>query len=294
MSVYTNKVFAQQDPQSSLYMLNPLYFNPAYAGSRGSFNITALGRFQWVGLDGAPMSQFLSVHAPLRAQSIGLGLTVTNDRIGSRNNTAIYGNFSFAVRLNKKADRLAFGINGGVDLYQYNFNDLNVNDPTDPVYANTYFQARPNFGLGIYYYGERHYFGVSVPRLLEMSIANDPQSQAILARHFYITGGYVFKLNSVLQLKPSALVKLTPNAPVTFDINANLFMFERINLGLMYRFNESVGLNVSYTHKNIFTIAYAYDFPINDLRTNQFGTHEVALMIDLWSKKRPFLSPRYF
>jgi hypothetical protein len=71
-------------------------------------------------------------------------------------------------------------------------------------------------------------------------------------------------------------------------------MFERFNVGLMYRFHESVGVNLGFTIKNFLTIAYAYDFPINDLRTNQFGTHEVALLLDLWSKKRPYLSPRYF
>lgn len=294
MGATPQKGWSQQDPQTSLYMFNPLFFNPAYAGSRGSMNITAVGRFQWVGMDGAPMSQFISVHAPVRAQSIGLGLTVVNDRIGSRNNTSIFADFAFAIRLNKKADRLSFGINGGVDLYQYDFNNLIIEDPTDPIYTSNYFQARPNFGLGIYYYGERHFLGLSAPRILEMSIDNDPVSQSFLARHFFLMGGYVFKLNSVIQLKPSALVKFTPNAPITFDINANLYMFERFNVGLMYRFHESVGLNLAYTHKNIFTIAYAYDFPINDLRTNQFGTHEVALLIDLWSKRRPFLSPRYF
>lgn len=288
------KVHAQQDPQSSLYMYNPLYFNPAYAGSRGSFNIAAVGRFQWVGMPGAPMSQFVSIHAPVRAQSIGLGLSVVNDRIGARNNTSIYGNFAFAVRLNKKADRLAFGINGGVDLYQYDFNSLTVTDPTDPIYTTNYFQALPNFGLGIYYYGERHYVGVSAPRILESSIANDPSSTALLARHFFITGGYIFKLGSMVQLKPSALVKITPNAPVTFDINANVFLYERFNVGLMYRFHESVGVNLGFTIKNFLTIGYAYDYPINDLRTNQFGTHEVALMLDIWSKKRPYRSPRYF
>ena len=43
--------FAQQDAQSSMYFFNPLQFNPAYAGSRGSLNITGLTRAQWAGWD---------------------------------------------------------------------------------------------------------------------------------------------------------------------------------------------------------------------------------------------------
>jgi hypothetical protein len=42
---------AQQDEQASLYMQNPLYYNPAYAGSRQSISMVALGRFQWVGFE---------------------------------------------------------------------------------------------------------------------------------------------------------------------------------------------------------------------------------------------------
>ena len=52
---------AQQDEQSSLYMFNPLQFNPAYAGSRGDLNATAVIRSQWVGINGAPKSQFLEL-----------------------------------------------------------------------------------------------------------------------------------------------------------------------------------------------------------------------------------------
>jgi hypothetical protein len=38
--------FGQQDEQSSMYMFNPLQFNPAYAGSRGALTGTAVMRAQ--------------------------------------------------------------------------------------------------------------------------------------------------------------------------------------------------------------------------------------------------------
>src|SRR5688572_1463501 len=209
---------AQQDPQSSLYFFNPLAFNPAYAGSRGSVNITALGRFQWVGINGAPMTQFLSVHMPFKSQSIGVGLHVTNDRIGSRTSQSIYADFAYAIRLNKAEDRLSFGITGGIDLHQFNFNGLVVNDPNDINYLNAFSGVNPNFGAGIYYYGKRHYLGISVPRLLELSLSNSTLSTASESRHYYLAAGYVFKLNSVIDFKPSLLLKITENAPFTFDV----------------------------------------------------------------------------
>ncbi len=286
--------FAQQEEQNSLYMFNVLNFNPAYAGSRGSLNVTAIGRFQWAGMNGAPMTQFLSVHAPFAKQNVGVGLNIVNDIIGARNRTSIYADFAYSIRLNRNNHRLAFGINGGVDIWQINTGSMIINDPTDPGAVN-FSTTVANFGGGLYYYGQKHYIGFSVPRILE----NDLNNPAIggnsrSARHFYIMGGYVFNLNSVVKFKPGTLIKITPNAPLTFDLNASFFLWEKLWAGAMWRFNESAGFNLSYTFADMFTIGYAFDFAYNDLRFNQYGSHEVMLQLDLRKKQKNYLSPRYF
>ena len=48
---------AQQDPMVSQYMFNGLYLNPAYAGSHDYWSSTLSFRSQWVGFDGAPMTE---------------------------------------------------------------------------------------------------------------------------------------------------------------------------------------------------------------------------------------------
>lgn len=63
--------FAQQDEQSSLYMFNSLQFNPAYAGSRGALNATLIHRSQWVGLEGAPTTQFFFIAFSIREKFNG-------------------------------------------------------------------------------------------------------------------------------------------------------------------------------------------------------------------------------
>lgn len=62
----TQGLFAQQDAQYTQYMFNTMSVNPAYAGSRGQLSIAALYRSQWVGLDGAPKTQTLNLHSPIR------------------------------------------------------------------------------------------------------------------------------------------------------------------------------------------------------------------------------------
>ena len=76
----TTTTYSQQDEQSSMYMFNPLQFNPAYAGSRGALTGTAVMRAQWVGVKGAPMTQFVSLHGPMAYNPLGFGLHISNDR----------------------------------------------------------------------------------------------------------------------------------------------------------------------------------------------------------------------
>lgn len=68
--------YGQQDPQYTHYMYNTLSINPAYAGQRETLSIVGLHRSQWVGIDGAPQTQSLGIHSPLRNERLALGLNV--------------------------------------------------------------------------------------------------------------------------------------------------------------------------------------------------------------------------
>ncbi len=286
---------AQQDEQMSLYMYNPLSFNPAYAGSRDALSMVAIGRFQWVNFKGAPTSQWFSAHSPIMKKSVGIGGHFIHDQIGDRNRTSAYADVSSSIQVNKKKSRLAIGLSFGFDALSYDFSQSLVNDVTDPYFGQALSVTKPNIGAGIFYYGKKHYFGISVPRLLQAtSIDVNDILHTLNTRHFFISGGYVFDLNSVLKLKPSALVKYTPGAPLTADVNLSLFMYERIWTGLMYRFHEAMGVNVVYHIKNKLNIGYVYDFPINGLRKYQSGSHELILQYDIQPKRSVYTSPRYF
>ena len=292
LSNYSN---AQQDEQMSLYMYNKLYFNPAYAGSRNALSAIAIARFQWVNFEGAPNTQWFSIQAPILQKSMGIGAHLVNDQIGNRTRTSAFADLSGSIALNKKTSRLAVGISGGIDIVGYDFSSVVVNDPNDSYFGKRYTETKPNVGAGIYYYSDKHYVGISSPRILEASSSIlDSLGAKLNARHFFITGGTVMKLNSVLKLHPSALIKYTPNAPITADVNVSLMMYEKLWTGIMYRFNEAMGVNIVYNIKNMLSIGYNYDFPINGLRTYQSGTHDIFIRYDFRPKKVVYSSPRYF
>ena len=131
----TQSGFAQQDPNFTQYMYNTLSINPAYAGSRDVFSAVALHRSQWLGFDGAPTSQTLSAHTPIREGKMGLGFNIVNDQIGVTKETDINAIYSYALEMSEYT-KLSFGINAGVNLLNVDYSDLNIFDPSDPEFNN--------------------------------------------------------------------------------------------------------------------------------------------------------------
>jgi len=286
---------SQQDEQSSLYMFNPLQFNPAYAGSRGDLSVTGVVRSQWVGIKGAPKSQFISVNSPLKIKNMALGMHASNDAIGAKSRTSFYGDYSYTLNF-KHFRKLNLGISGGAEQLAIDNSKLVANDPTDVKYLGTYSQLQGNAGVGLYYYTDKFFAGLSVPRLFETSLKNNSVelSEDFTRRHYFLTAGYVFPLNSVVDLKTSVLLKMVTNAPLTADINANLFFYKKLWIGAMYRLNESAGINIAFQLKEKLMFGYSFDFVTNGLsRINNSGSHEVMLNYSL-NRKKAFGSPRYF
>lgn len=292
----TNSLFAQQDEQSSMYMFNPLQFNPAYAGSRGDVNIVGVVRNQWVGINGAPKTQFLSFNSPIKFRNMAIGMNLSNDQIGARNRTAFYADYAYTLNF-QNGRKFNLGLSAGADQFSVDFQKLVALDPTETSYLASFSQLKFNGGAGAYYYGDRFFLGASVPRLFQSGLKNDGivVSPTYFKRHYFISGGYVFNLNSVIDLKTSFLLKAVENAPLTVDLNANLFFYKTLWVGAMYRYNESVGVNFAYQIKESMMFGYAFDYPINGLSSvRNIGSHEVVLNYTLNRKNKSFGSPRYF
>ena len=289
-------VVAQQDEQSSLYMFNPLQYNPAFAGSRGYLNASLVSRSQWVGLSGAPRSQFLSINSPLPFKNMAGGAHISNDVLGAKNRTSFYGDYAYTLNFNK-GRRLNFGMSLGAEQIVVDYASLLAIDPSETELLTSFSQFKFNSGLGAYYYGDKFYLGFSVPRVFQSSLKNNSVVfvNTFIKRHYFLTGGYVFPINSVVDLKTSFLVKATANAPVTVDLNANVFLYKSFWAGLMYRYNESIGANIAYQYKEYLMFGYSFDYPVNDLVMVKNATsHEVMLTYSIHTKKNAFGSPRYF
>jgi type IX secretion system PorP/SprF family membrane protein len=285
-----SSVYGQQDPQYTQYMYNQNVLNPAYAGSKGVMSIGMLGRTQWVGVEGAPQTLTLSIHSPV-GRNVGLGFSVIHDEIGPAIEDNLYADFSYTIHTSEEGN-LAFGLKAGFTFLNVRSLDGQLADPSLNEPVN---KATPNFGAGVFYYKQKFYVGLSIPNFLEtrhLESDNGIVSTASEKMHYFLTSGYVFDVSEDVKLKPSAMVKAVIGAPVSVDLSVNALINEKFELGLSYRFDDSVsailGLNISDDMR----IGYAYDYTTSNFGQFNSGSHEIMLLFDFNRKK--FKSPRFF
>lgn len=285
---------AQQDVQFTHYMYNTLAVNPAYAGSKGMLNANMLGRKQWIGMDGAPSSQTLSIHTPFRNENMGVGLSVVNDKVGPIKQTSISGDYSYSIKLNEKGHKFSMGIKGTANMISASLANLKINDQSDQSFTTAQ-KVAPNFGTGFYYHSDNWYVGYSIPKFLQTQIESPGQVQPTkLIRHSYFLAGYVFTVNEKLKIKPATMVKFTKNSPISFDVSAEAYYMDKFSLGLMYRLKDAVGALVGYRINQQFRAGISYDFTVSKLVAYNNGTVEVFLSYDFQFKNNKVLTPRFF
>lgn len=318
------QTFAQQEAMFSQYMFNTLAINPAYAGSRDVLSLTALGRYQWVGVEGAPKTFTFSMDSPIKNEKMGLGLQVTRDEVGLQKNTGVYATYSYRIKVGPRST-LSFGVQGGATNVRWALSDAqNLTDGTDNVFLGASDQNKilPNVGGGIYLSNDKGYIGISCPQIMQNTISNfnlaDSSGKGNVGktrRHYFAMMGFVIGKGS-FKIKPSTMVRYTQGAPLGFDGNLNFWIKDKIAFGVSGRISQFQAMGQD--SKNLFDAAigmielqltpqfklgYAYDFTSNKLNDESktgvsrllgIPTHEVLLRYEFGFGKNKILTPRYF
>ena len=290
-------VYAQQDAQFTQYMYNTINVNPAYAGSRGVMSAFVLHRTQWVGLDGAPVTNTASVHTPISGSNFGIGLSIINDRIGISDENNIAVDVSYTVKTSEDY-KLSFGLKLTANLLSVDFNRLTLKKPGDYAISQQYninSRFSPNIGAGIYYYSDKTYVGLSVPQFLETRQYDDNSTSVATEKmHFYLIAGCVFDISDQVKFKPAALTKLVSGAPLQVDLSANFLFNEKLTLGVAYRWSAAMSAMVGFQISDSWNIGYGYDLETTRLANYNSGSHEIFLRYELFRNYDKIISPRFF
>ncbi len=273
-------VSGQLTPVTSHYVLNPLTINPAYSGSRGVLNLAAFYRKQWVGIKGAPETMTLAVDAPFLDNKLGLGLIISNDKIGVTRETKF--NTNYAYKISMGAGTLSFGLGAALSLTNAAWSDLTVLDPGDESYlvdSKTF--VIPGFSFGSYYSNQNYFAGFSVPSLVGHKFDFN-KNKYVLKNNFsdfqyLFNTGYIFDVSPNLKFFPSTLIVFSPGNKLLYDINAHFRVMDRLWVGASYRNDRSINALVQFQVNDQFKFAYTYDMDFGKLRTFSSGSHEIML-----------------
>lgn len=300
VTLVASSSYAQQDSQFTNYMYNTININPAYAGSRGVLSIFGLHRNQWVGLDGAPVTNTFSLNAPINNSNIGIGFSIVNDRIGPSDENNISVDVSYSIKTSEKY-KLSFGIKGTANLLNVDFTKLNIYNPGDNLAQyNVDNKFSPNVGAGVYFHSDKTYFGFSVPNMLETKHFDKDQtsfsaeSVASERMHYYFIAGHVIDLNTSIKFKPALLTKIVNGAPLQLDMSANFLINNKFTAGLAYRWDAAFSALAGFQISDSWFIGYGYDMEVTKLANYNSGSHEIFLRYELFKNYDKVVSPRFF
>src|ERR1700761_6159336 len=216
-------VSAQQKPQYTQYVFNNILLNPAVTGIENYTDVTAGYRSQWTGLQGAPVTSYLTVDAPLGSAFLqgdasafpasgginpssrlytqnymaaephhGIGFTLVTDVAGPITQTNIDLNYAYHIGLSAGLN-LALGVGAGFSRISLNTSELTLENPLDPAIANgNNAQWKPDLNTGVWLYASNYYVGASVQQLLPTNLyfsTNNSYNQSKTVPQYFLTSG---------------------------------------------------------------------------------------------------------
>lgn len=290
---------AQEQVVFNNYISNQGILNPAYNGTRDVISGLALFRSQWTSFKGAPLTCAINVHGPIdKVPNLGAGIVFINDAVGFTNNLEFYAAGSYQLKLDRK-NTLALGLQLGFKNVVYDGADAQIVDYGDPLFTSKISKFGFNTGFGAYLYSSKYFAGFSIPRFFTNKY--DTQKQEIKNTvilgdlHMYLYGGYVFDIDDV-KVKPTALFRIVPGAPLTLDLSCNVLVMDKLWLGMSYRTVSDLVFMAEYQINRKIAVKYSFDYPINSIgKYAKFGSHELGVQYDFSFKRRPGMrSIRYF
>ena len=293
-----NNLFAQ-DPEFTQFYSNPLYLNPAFAGTKHCPRVSLNYRNQWPGISGSFVTTSASYDQHVDALSGGLGLLVWNDRAGegTLTTTNVSGMYSYQIPITrrfsikagiqatwaqKKVDwsKLTFG--DMIDArrgFIYNTNEIQRDEPANYV----------DFSAGVLGFSEKYFFGFAVNHLTEPD-ESVIEGTSPLPRKYTLHAGAVLPIESKgepASLSPNLIVQLQQNF---LQINFGMYFTKGpIIGGLWYRNSDSFIALIGF-QTGILKFGYSYDITVSKLTNTTAGSHEfsVGLQFDCKPKRRRF------
>lgn len=282
-----------QDPQFTQFYANPLYLNPAFAGTARCPRICMNYRNQWPALSGRYVTYSVSGDLHLDALAGGLGVIVTQDdqangTLKTTNASLIY---SYQAVINREFS-LKFGLQATYMQKSLDVSSLNFGDMIDPRRGfvwNTN-EATPatnktgaDFSAGLLGYSKNYFFGFAAHHI------NQPDEGLLGTSKLPVK--FTAHAGAIITLEKGNESYLSPN--ILFQSQQK---FNQLNLGLYYvkgpfvaglwyRNADAVIALIGIKNDN-FQAGYSYDITVSQLAGNTGGAHEISIQLKFECKTK--------
>jgi len=304
--VAVSAVAYAQDPQFTQFYANPIYLNPAFAGSNRCARVNINYRNQWPALKETYITTSASYDQHFDGLNGGLGLMVLNDQAGEGTikTTNISGAYSYQLNVNRKMS-MRFGLQGTYVQKSLDFDKLTFGDMIDPRYGFVYEtqETRPkesrsfmDFSGGVLAYSSKVYGGLAVHHLTE------PDEAFIVKGSSKLPMKVTAHMGAMLPVGESGGgYRGSVNRDEGTFISPNILYqqqagFNQLNLGMYILHSPIVGglwyrgnfgkdkflssdsfIALVGVQKGIFKFGYSYDVTVSALSNSTGGSHEVSL-----------------
>ena len=282
---------AQQEWSYTQYQFNLYDANSAYAGNHQTLSMAVRHRSQWIGMEGAPVTDQLSVHAPLAGNRLGVGFRVVSDRIGARKQQLF--KTSAAYKIETLGGQIAVGITAGLLRSSIERSDLTAFDMNDAQLMQLgVAQVTPVVGAAFFYSAKRVFFGAETGSLNRPSMSDAEGSLARLYRNANAVAGYMQPVGESDLLEVSTQIKWSEGQQWHSEINAQYLYRNKFRLGAGYRLGSAWQMLFSWMVNEQLRIGMSYDNTLGSRMTCNQSSAE--LFIGYTLHKRTAGAVRYF
>jgi type IX secretion system PorP/SprF family membrane protein len=286
-----------QDPEFSQFYANPLYLNPAFAGTSAYPRMVSNYRNQWPNQGNTFVTYNLTYDQFINSLGGGIGFKTMYDRelngvVNSIYTSCIYSNH---VKINDRFF-LTMALEAGIILKQFNTSGLIFPGMIDqgsgtiigiyPLPFENGQKVVPDFTFGIAGQNDDVYYGLAIHHLTQpdLSIVEGDQSGRLPLKFTFHAGakGHKFHrglLSREFTLSPNIIYQQQGSFK---QINAGLYMKEDwLTFGLWYRNNLSIRPDALIAmigiQKEKFQIGYSFDFSLSNVSSYSYGSHELSM-----------------
>lgn len=280
------KASAQQVQQFTQFQFAGISYNPAFAGSDQYFNVLAMHRTQWTGINDAPRTYLMGLHAPSKSGKMGFGGNIYTDVAGPTRRVGAQGVYAYHLQVTSNT-KLSLGLSFGMTQFVLDGSQITLREGGDRALTGAMMsELKPDANFGALWYNDKFRLGVSANQILNNELDLFPgDGESRMAVHYFLTGAYKFDLSDDFQLEPAVLVKYVNPINVQSDVSLRAIYKNKFWLGGGYRTGDAASAYAGYQIMDYLSLGYSMDFSTSDIKNYADGTHEIFVMIRFGKKQ---------